>query len=99
MHSQLYDAPRWAASKAVQVHTVHRASPDKENLEGKQERYSRNSSKISVGKTGIQNLYKELAEKRLHWCDHVKKKYEIKNGLELKFKGKDKTLIEDIRMC
>jgi hypothetical protein len=43
---------------------VHRASPDKENQEGKQERYSRISSKISVEKTGIQNLNKELAEKR-----------------------------------
>jgi hypothetical protein len=91
----MHDAPRWAANKAVEVHTVHRASPDnenvhtvhrappdnenvhtvhraspdnenvhavhrappdKENQEGKQERYSRISSKISVEKSGIQNL-------------------------------------------
>jgi hypothetical protein len=50
MRSQVYDAPRWAAHRAVEVHTVHRASTDKENQEGKQERYSRISSKISVEK-------------------------------------------------
>jgi len=61
MHSQLYDAPRWAANKAVEVHTVHRALPDKENQEGKR-RYGRISSKISVEKNGNQNLSKELEE-------------------------------------
>jgi len=75
MHSQLYDAPRWAAHKAVEVHTVNRASPDKEYQDGKQERYSSTSSKISVERTGIQNLSKELAEKRLQWCNHVGKKW------------------------
>jgi hypothetical protein len=50
MQSQLYDAPKWAAHKAVEVHAVRTASPDEENQEGKQERYSRISSKISVEK-------------------------------------------------
>jgi hypothetical protein len=40
--------------------------------------YSRISSKISVKKTGIQNLSIELEEKQLQWCGHVKKWIKLK---------------------